>query len=75
MAISNAKKKTTRKAAKKTAAKPAVVSAFEDQSTRLQLYVKDKALLKDVKRAALEHDTSLSQLWEDWATAWLSKQK
>jgi len=33
--------------------------------------VKDRELLKQAKLAALQDDTSLSQLWEDWATEWL----
>jgi len=41
----------------------------------LRLYVKNKELLKEAKLAALEDDTSLSQLWEDWAVDWLRSRK
>lgn len=70
-----ATKKTTKKAAKKAtkkAAKKAVpLSGHEDRSATLRLYVKDKDLVKRAKIAALEDDTSLSQLWEEWVIDWL----
>lgn len=78
MAIGNAKKKPARKTKRKSAEpkkKATSASAFDDRSTRLQLYVKDKTLVKDVKRAALEEEISLSQLWEEWATQWLEERK
>lgn len=72
-------RKATKKTAKKTAAKQtatrttkaAPLSGHEDRSATLRLYVKDKDLLKRAKIAALEDDTSLSQLWEEWAIDWL----
>ena len=72
-------RKATKKATKKTAAKQTTtrttkavpLSGHEDRSATLRLYVKDKDLLKRAKIAALEDDTSLSQLWEEWAIDWL----
>lgn len=46
-----------------------------DQTTRLQLYVKDKRLVKELKLAALEDDVSISQLFEQWATDWLESRR
>lgn len=87
MAINNAAKmaqadkqprarKATKKAAKKTTTKKATkkavpLSGHEDRSATLRLYVKDKDLVKRAKIAALEDDTSLSQLWEEWVIDWL----
>ena len=51
--------------------KSAPLAGFEERAATLRLYVKDKDLLKKAKLAALEDDTSLSQLWEDWALEWL----
>lgn len=51
--------------------KASPLDGFQDRAATLRLYVKDKQLLKRAKLAALEDDTSLSQLWEDWATQWL----
>ena len=69
------KKTTTKKTAAKQAttrtAKAVPLSGHEDRSATLRLYVKDKDLLKRAKIAALEDDTSLSQLWEEWAIDWL----
>ena len=73
------KKATKKTTTKKTAAKQATprttkavpLSGHEDRSASLRLYVKDKDLLKRAKIAALEDDTSLSQLWEEWAIDWL----
>ncbi|MCR5929946.1 hypothetical protein GC584_11180 [Corynebacterium sp. zg912] len=73
------KKATKKTTTKKTAAKQATtrttkavpLSGHEDRSATLRLYVKDKDLLKRAKIAALEDDTSLSQLWEEWAIDWL----
>lgn len=68
------KKTTTKKTAAKqatTRAKAVPLSGHEDRSASLRLYVKDKDLLKRAKIAALEDDTSLSQLWEEWAIDWL----
>lgn len=72
-------RKATKKTAKKTTAKQTTtrttkavpLSGHEDRSATLRLYVKDKDLLKRAKIAALEDDTSLSQLWEEWAIDWL----
>lgn len=83
MAIGNAAQtaKKNAEAARKTAkkesnrptvtAKAAPLAGHEDRSATLRLYVKDKELLKRAKMAALEEETSLSQLWEEWATDWL----
>lgn len=51
--------------------KTAPLQSHEDRSVTLRLYIKDKALLKRAKIAALEDETSLSQLWEEWTTDWL----
>ena len=53
----------------------APLAGFEERAATLRLYVKDKDLLKKAKLAALEDDTSLSQLWEDWALEWLRTRK
>ena len=63
----------TRKVEK--AMKAAPLAGFEERAATLRLYVKDKSLLKEAKLAALEDDTSLSQLWEDWALEWLRTRK
>lgn len=55
--------------------KSAPLAGFEERAATLRLYVKDKELLKKAKLAALEDDTSLSQLWEDWALEWLRTRK
>lgn len=47
------------------------LEGHEERAATLRLYVKDRNLLKQAKIAALEDDTSLSQLWEDWAIQWL----
>lgn len=56
-------------------AKAAPLDGFQERAATLRLYVKDKRLLKEAKIAALEDDTSLSQLWEDWAMEWLQSRK
>jgi hypothetical protein len=84
MAINNAKakakpKKTSNKrTGKKTTphtseqqAQP--IKSASDRSVTLRLYIKDKQLLREAKIAAIEDDTSLSQLWEEWVRAWLEK--
>lgn len=77
MAIGEAKKKAG--AAKKKTAAPASkkqtapLEGFSDRAATLRIYVKDRNLLKEAKRAALEDDTSLSQLWEEWVIDWLNK--
>jgi hypothetical protein len=55
--------------------KSAPLAGFEERAATLRLYVKDKDLLKKAKLAALEDDTSLSQLWEDWVLEWLRTRK
>lgn len=55
--------------------KSAPLAGIEERAATLRLYVKDKDLLKKAKLAALEDDTSLSQLWEDWALEWLRTRK
>lgn len=50
------------------------LSNYKERSASLKLYVKDKELLREVKRAAFDQDTSLSALWEEWATEWLKTQ-
>ncbi|QNQ90387.1 hypothetical protein GP475_06860 [Corynebacterium poyangense] len=49
------------------AIKSAPLAGFQERTATLRLYVKDKDLLKQAKLAALEDDTSLCQLWEEWA--------
>lgn len=78
MAIGNATKKAKTNAAHKTKASAqadttttAPLEGHAERSASLRLYVKDRELLKQAKLAALQDDTSLSQLWEDWATEWL----
>lgn len=63
----------TRNVKKTTKSSP--LAGFEERAATLRLYVKDKDLLKEAKLAALEDDTSLSQLWEDWALEWLRTRK
>ena len=89
MAINNAVRKTKRNEKGNTAktssqskgsvqarkVKSAPLAGFEERAATLRLYVKDKDLLKKAKLAALEDDTSLSQLWEDWALEWLRTRK
>ena len=48
--------------------------SYAERSAALKLYVRDKELLHQLKRAAFEQDISLSALWEEWATEWLKKQ-
>lgn len=57
-----------------TESKAPPLSNYKERSAALKLYVKDKELLREVKRAAFEQDTSLSALWEEWATEWLKTQ-
>lgn len=76
MAIGEAKKKAS--AARKTAApaekkQAAPLEGFGDRAATLRIYVKDRNLLKEAKKAALDDDTSLSQLWEEWVIDWLDK--
>ncbi|MDT9407765.1 hypothetical protein [Corynebacterium rouxii] len=66
-------KKATRKATQKTAA--SALKGFEERATTLRIYVKNADYLKELKMAALEDDTSLSQLFEDWSMDWLSSRK
>lgn len=56
-------------------AKAAPLVGFQDRASSVRLYVKDADLLKEIKIAALEDDTSLSQLWEDWALEWLRNRR
>ncbi|MEJ5929190.1 hypothetical protein WG915_11295 [Corynebacterium sp. H128] len=51
------------------------LKGHEERAATLRIYVKDKAMLKEAKLAALEEDTSLSQLWEEWAIDWLKSRK
>ena len=44
-----------------------------DKATRLQLYVRDRQLIKELKLAAVEEEKSISQLFEEWATRWLEE--
>ena len=78
MAINNAAKKAKASAKKisreASSGKPqsvAPLSEHVDRSATLRLYIKDKTLLKEAKMAAFEDETSLSQLWEEWAISWL----
>lgn len=78
MAIENATKKAKTSAANQTknsaqarANTTGPLEGHAERSATLRLYVKDRELLKQAKLAALQDDTSLSQLWEDWATEWL----
>lgn len=78
MAIRNAAKKVKGSAASKanvsvpeSAKASAPLEGHTERSATLRLYVKDRELLKQAKLAALQDETSLSQLWEDWATEWL----
>lgn len=47
----------------------------ESPTARVNLYVKDPELLKELKIAALEDDTSLSALFEQWGHQWLMDRK
>ncbi|AIT62368.1 hypothetical protein [Corynebacterium doosanense] len=57
----------------KPAQRMAPLAGHGERSATVRLYVKDRELLKEAKMAALEDDTSLSQLWEEWAVEWLKK--
>lgn len=46
-----------------------------DKATRLQLYVRDRHLIKELKLASVEEEKSISQLFEEWATQWLEERK
>lgn len=41
------------------------------KTSKVNLYVRDAELLKAMKIAALEDETSLSLLFEEWGTHWL----
>ncbi|MBF4554415.1 peptide transporter [Corynebacterium suicordis] len=43
------------------------------KTSKVNLYVRDAELLKAMKIAALEDDTSLSLLFEEWGLQWLKK--
>lgn len=76
----NPAKKTSSRVKEAGSAKPTVerqnvkpLQGFEERATTLRIYVKEKELLKEVKRAAFEEEISLSQLWEEWAQEWLRR--
>ncbi|MDN6646684.1 peptide transporter [Corynebacterium flavescens] len=76
MALPKVNKKTSiTKPPTDSASKPAtkMFAQANDKAARLQLYVKDKKLIKELKLAAVEDDLSISQLFEEWATAWLNQ--
>lgn len=58
-----------------SAAKPAtkMFAQANDKTARLQLDIKDKKLKNELKLAAVEDDLSISQFFEEWATAWLNQ--
>ncbi len=58
---------------KKKREKNQIDSIKNDKATRLQLYVRDRQLLKELKLAAVEEEKSISQLFEEWATRWLEE--
>lgn len=72
MAIGDKKKPSERPKAREVATPSKKM--FEDsvsKTAKVNLYVRDPALLKSMKLAALEDDTSLSLLFEEWGTQWL----
>lgn len=76
MALPKINKKTsTTTSSADSASKPAtkMFAQANDKTARLQLYVKDKKLIKELKLAAIEDDLSISQLFEEWATDWLNQ--
>ena len=50
-----------------------MVAQANDKATRLQLYVRDRQLIKDLKLSAFEEENSISQLFEELATRWLEE--
>ena len=76
MALPKVKKKTSMtKPSTDSSSEPAtkMFAQANDKAARLQLYVKDKKLIKELKLASIEDDLSISQLFEEWATAWLNQ--
>ena len=71
----NKKTSTTTRSSADSVSKPAtkMFAQANDKAARLQLYVKDKKLIKELKLAAIQDDLSISQLFEEWATDWLNQ--
>lgn len=76
MAIPKAKNKTRKPFLEEnstTSASTKMFSQASDKATRLQLYVRDRRLIKELKLASVEEEKSISQLFEEWATQWLEQ--
>lgn len=48
-------------------------SQADDKAARLELYVRDRRLIKELKLASVEEERNISQLFEEWATQWLEQ--
>lgn len=76
MAIPKAKNKARKSYLEEnptTSASTKMFSQASDKATRLQLYVRDRQLIKELKLASVEEERSISQLFEEWATQWLEQ--
>lgn len=76
MAIPKAKNKAREEASGNRPESSPSIKMFaqaNDKATRLQLYVRDRQLIKELKLAAVEEEKSISQLFEEWATRWLEE--
>ncbi|MFS0224998.1 peptide transporter [Corynebacterium striatum] len=74
MAIPKAKHKTQKGLSENSSESSPSTKMFaqaNDKATRLQLYVRDRQLIKELKLASVEEEKSISQLFEEWATQWL----
>ena len=76
MAIPKAKNKAREEASgnrPESSPSTKMLAQANDKATRLQLYVRDRQLIKELKLAAVEEEKSISQLFEEWATRWLEE--
>ncbi|MEK0146564.1 peptide transporter [Corynebacterium yonathiae] len=76
MAIPKAKNKARKSYLEEnltTSASTKMFSQASDKAARLQLYVRDRQLIKELKLASVEEEKSISQLFEEWATQWLEQ--
>ena len=76
MAIPKAKnraRKTFLEESSTTSTSTKMFSQADDKAARLELYVRDRRLIKELKLASVEEERSISQLFEEWATQWLEQ--
>ena len=50
-------------------------AAASSKTSKVNLYVKDSTLLTEMKMAAIDDETSLSALFEEWGAAWLDQRR